>query len=663
MSRTLTNGAVTVTLDGGTWTAEWPATGVGLGPVTARVELADGERRSRGRGSWTIETADGPAGPGARARWSPRGDGPWVAIDLPVDGPVLVVEVGYHAPADTRLDRIVALDGPADLGGPPGRGVRLVEGYDSWAYAGVRPLAEPGRSWWRAAFASGPGGPALGVTALTARRLATVVSSTVDDDRIGIEVAAGATPPIEPVPGTWGYTTAVPGGLGTPLPAGAEARSEPVAVAAGAEPLALLADLAGLAGRTARARRWGGAPVTGWESWYHYGLAVEPAQVLDNARRLRERFAGRPGFDLVQLDDGWQVTYGAWWPNDRFPADLSELTGELRALGCRPGLWLAPFMVQPGAPGLGAEHPDWCVAGPGGEPIADRFGRWALDASRPDVRTWLSELGARVAGWGFEMVKLDFCYLGAVEGVRHDPRATGTEALRLGLAALVEGLGPDVYVLGCGIPLLPAVGPCHGARVGHDLAVPVLLRDFGQPLADWRGFLGVRPQARNVAARAALHRHWFDVDPDVVMAWGSDGRPDGFSVEESRTLATLAALAGGAYLLADELASLREEELAVLEELADLAWGEGFLPLDLLSHADRSEPAHAFSQPGDLASVWSAERGGRRVVALFNWTDEAASRPVPEEMLPARERWTGAEVRAGELEVPAHGVRLLVREA
>jgi hypothetical protein len=224
-------------------------------------------------------------------------------------------------------------------------------------------------------------------------------------------------------------------------------------------------------------------------------------------------------------------------------------------------------------------------------------------------------------------------------------------------------LGDDVYVLGCGMPVLPAVGLCHGNRVGHDLAVPVLLRDFGQPLSEgWTGFEGIRPQARNVAARFALHGHWFDADPDVVMAWGSDGAtPHGYSTEEARTLATLAALCGGPFFLADDLASLSARERAVIEHpgLLDLAWGDGFRPVDLFDHPDDPGIEHFFT-PGRTATLWMAERAGRRVAALFNWGDVSASRTVPAGFGGTAELWTGDQVGAT-VEVPAHGVRVLVR--
>ncbi len=357
-----------------------------------------------------------------------------------------------------------------------------------------------------------------------------------------------------------------------------------------------------------------------------------------------------PASRSVQIDDGWQEANGAWWPRERFPDDFGEMVEKIHRLDQRCGLWLAPFMVNPGGPGLGTDHKDWCIGdAESGGTLQDRHQRWALDASNPAVLDYFRDLAAKVRGWGVDMVKLDFLYQGAQEGARHDPGVTGTQALRRGLRAFVDPLGEDIYVLGCGAPMLPMVGICHANRIGHDLSVPVLGQVYGQPLRDgWTGWKGIKAQARQAAARWATHGRWFHNDPEIVMAWGSDGRggPDGYSLEESRTQMVVAALVGGPFLLADQLSALLPEERAVLEdpEVLDLAWDErGFRPLDLFHHADAGRQ-HAYDQPDDLASVWLAERVGGSVVALFNWTDVVADRTAP----------NGSTVT-----IPAHGVRLV----
>jgi len=640
VTRELRTRDLVVELGAGTWTVRWPEAGISAGPFAARV-LLDGHLHDTGTagGGWKIETGPGFGRPGAWARWRPHGDGPALHLHVPADGDTVVARVVVRPAADARLDRLVPLAGRVDLGGDVTTAVRLVEGYDSWSYAGVRAAATPGRSWWRAAFVRA-GEAALAVHALDAARFATVVESAGTAGELRVAVDCGAAPAVELAPGSWGYEVLAPPSLDLPVAAGAEVRSPPIALSAGTDAFALLEQAAELAGVTSARRRWSGPPIGGWESWYHYGLFVEPAEILANARLLRERIGDRPGFDVVQVDDGWQQTYGAWWPNDRFPADLATLVADLHALACRAGLWLAPFMVQPGAPGVATEHPDWLVRDADGAPVLDRHGRAAIDGANADALGWLRDLGAQVRGWGFELVKLDFLYLGAVEGVRADATVTGTDALRRGLRAFVDGLGDDVYVLGCGAPLLPLVGLCHGNRVGHDLGVPVRLREYGNPLAeDWTAFRGIRPQARNVAARWALHRRWFECDPDVVMAWGSE-QPDGaggFALEESRTLATLAALCGGPYLLADDLAALRPAERQVVEDpvLLDLAHGDGFRPLDLFDHADDPPREEFFDQPARVASRWRTTGADADVEAHFDFDD------------------------TDDTDVPAHGVRLV----
>ena len=493
----------------------------------------------------------------------------------------------------------------------------------------------------------------------------------------------GAPPGQDHAPGTWGYLTPTPPGLGLPLDAGETFTGEPIAVSAGGEAFEVVEDLTALAAATSSARRWTGRPMHGWESWYHYGLFVSADDILTNARLLRERYREHPDFDLLQVDDGWQITYGAWTPNDRFPADLGVLAEQLRGLGCRPGLWIAPFRIQPGAPGVAEDHPEWCVrpldADPGATSDAEPWlepahGKWALDASHPDACAWIRDLGAQVRTWGFGMVKVDFCYLGAVAGKRHDPKVTGIEALQRGLGALVDGLGDDIYVLGCGMPMLPAVGHCHGNRVGHDLAMPRVLQEVGHPVdpgteGGWTGARGVRVQARNVAARWAQHGRWYDADPEVVMAWGSDAQdPAGYPTEVARVMATLALVTGGPFLLADDLTSVTARERAVLEHPGLLAAVDArragshtsFRPVDLFRHADAPDVIeHAYSVGDGIPRHWIAQRGDGYVHAFFNWSDTPTRFDVPADLVGARELWTDEEVRAV-IEIPTEAVRVVI---
>ncbi|MFM7060943.1 MAG: glycoside hydrolase family 36 protein [Actinomycetes bacterium] len=595
---------VAVTLhDDGTWSIEWPATGLRVGPLRATV-AANGATEPVA-GPWHVEGDTARAG---GVDGAPTVD---LAFDDAVPGGVLAT-LSATGTGGRVLDRF-RIEGPSDLGAT----TRLVEGYDSWAWAGVRRAEVPGRSFWRSALV-GPRG-ALTVAARTAERFVTAIEWDAGEIRID---CAGA-PPLPAIEGTWGYTPGAPEDLGLVVPDGTRVTSEPIAFASGVDPLDALEADAAATGTAMGARHWSGAPILGWESWYHFGLTVSPEDILRNASVLGAIVAD-PRFDLVQIDDGWQRCYGGWWANERWPEDMGEIVRALADRGLRAGLWLAPFMVVPEAPGLGTEHPEWCIGDPttGAPRREPRHDRWALDASNPAVVGFLRDLGAQVRSWGFEMVKLDFLYFAAQTGTRHDPTVTGTEALRRGLAAFVDGFGDDRYVLGCGMPLLPAVGRCHGNRIGHDTAMPRVHMEFGHPAQDWTGYLGVLAQARNVAARSSLHRRWFDCDPDVVMAWGSDGAdPAGYSPDEARMLATLAALCGGPCFVADDLPALTGTDRTALAEpgFASNCWGGHLRVLDLFEHPDDCAVEEAFSRPTDLAREWRTRRDGRDMTVTFDW--------------------------------------------
>jgi alpha-galactosidase len=654
------NGDVVVELGDGEVSLRWPGPDVTLGPFHASASVGGVRLVSTESGSWEFENGEAVGRAGTWARWSTSAD-LTLGVHVPDEGSVVVVQAAVAPSAPSTVDLLTPLAGPTNLGCTR----RLVDGYESWSYSGVRG-ADSGSSFWNAAYLDDDG-CVLGLQALDATRLCVRITN----EGARLRVDSGGSPDLVKVAGTWGYRIAATPPLGLRVGPGETLSSGGIAIAASRDATRVVEELAALAGRAMHARSWEGPPPRGWESWYQYGLFVSADDVLANARVLRERYASRPGFDLVQLDDGWQRTYGAWWPNERFPDDLGELVRELRALGCRPGLWIAPFRVQPDAPGLGTEHPEWCLRDATGAPLLDeRHGSWALDASNPKARAWISELGAQVRDWGFEMVKVDFCYLGALEAARHDSTMTGIETLRAGLAALVDALGDRVYVLGCGMPVLPAVGLCHGNRVGHDLAMPRAHQELGHPVDEgWHGYLGIQAGARNLAARWAHAGRWYDVDPDVVMAWGADGTdPAGYSTEEARALMTLAVVCGGPFLLADELASLDDAGRAVLEhapvlDLLDrLAPNAArFRPADVFARSDdASTPEHAFARSTGIPQVWVSDHDGRSVTAVFNWDDEALHWRVRDELRGATELWTGATIDE-EIVVPAHGVRVLAR--
>jgi alpha-galactosidase len=489
----------------------------------------------------------------------------------------------------------------------------VYDGYHSWDAAGVAPLAEggrPRRSFWRCGLADGAG-TGIALAAGASQRHVTRFDATAGEVR-WLQVAPAAGTAEAPV---WCSATE------------SEFHSEPLRVTAGGDVRAALATaLPDLARNPA-------PPPHGWLSWYHLGVWVDASAVLANAE-LIPRSAG----SVVQIDDGWQQTYGDWQPNTKF-RDLAGLCSDLRGRGCIPGIWTAPFLASAGSD-LASTAPDgWFLRDAAGARLVDPrhtvFGPMhVLDPREAEVRRHLTGVFGDLRRTGFSHFKIDFLYAGAYGGV---------DAFRRGLDAIRLGAGDDSYLLACGAPLLPVAGLVDGCRIGPDTCTPWPDFSTGEPQPTFFGD-EVQNVIRNVAGRADLGP-WFHTDPDVAVAGGT------LSPAKARQLVTAVALCGGLYFLSDDLRVLADDRkrIALNRELAEIAEGGPATP--------DWEPT-----PTDLPpAVW---RRGEELVAVFNHGTGALRRSVPVPAAgAARDVWTGESLQpadgALELEVEPEGVRLI----
>jgi hypothetical protein len=592
-----------VQLTGDRLDLEWPALASWTG-LTARCWLRDGAVHESSR--WT-------AVPAAANRFRTRCGPLDLEVELqPRDGCVrLRAEASAAAEVDVGRVAVAAR----------ASGVRedlawvLANGYQSWDPSGHLPAAGGTReSWWTVALA-GAGGAGLAAAATGARTCCT--QFTVAGNVLSVVWREAET--LESLP------TLFAG------PAGTRWRGESVLLAAGPDVRTCLASILGGPGVP--------APATmGWLSWYHLGPWVGREDVLAHADLLAAAPFRELGYRLVQVDDGWQETYGEWRPNAKFPGGLEALSQELARRGQVPGLWTAPFLVGVAADVAERAPDDWFVRDPitGARAIDERhraFGpMYALDASNPAVQAYLRELFAGFARAGFRYFKIDFLYAGAYGGLA---------GLRAGVKAIRQGAG-DAQLVASGAPLLPLVGLVDGCRVGPDTATP--LYDFDTGLSTPTIFGDeVRAVARNFAARAMLHR-WFQLDADIALVGGN------LTLEQARVLVTVAALSGGPFCASDDLRTLPAERLALLTnpEVLGLVGGVPAQP-DWEPAAGDRPPTH-----------W--RRGD--VLAVFNWDAEPAEVVVRAAgAVGARDLWAGEELSGfGDgvrLAVPARGVRLL----
>lgn len=247
-----------------------------------------------------------------------------------------------------------------------------------------------------------------------------------------------------------------------------------------------------------------------WCSWYSLYTAIDE----DLLGRVFDDLGDLP-FDVLQVDDGWQIAVGDWKPNAKFPSGMAALAEKIHTTGRRAGLWLAPLIAVPSSD-LFHQHPHWFLRDEDGRLVSAGFNwgepLYALDTTHPDVLDWLSKLIAQARNWGYDYLKLDFLYAGALPGKRYAamPREA---AYRQGLQAMRQAAG-DAFLLACGAPILPSLGLCDALRVGPDTSGVWESRRDALLLAN-----PTTPAAKN-AIRTTLHRLWLrpllHTDPDVV---------------------------------------------------------------------------------------------------------------------------------------------------
>lgn len=401
------------------------------------------------------------------------------------------------------------------------------------------------------------------------------------------------------------------------------------------------------------------APPVGWCSWYYYFWNVTEEEVLKNLCFLAEHREELP-VQYVQIDDGYQANIGDWTTaNEKFPRGMVWLAQQIREAGFVPGLWLAPLLVGETSQ-LFADYPDWTIRDERGEPVL-AMQNWSqrcfgLDCTHPQAEAWLRKLFREVAdGWGYQYVKIDFLYGGALAGRRYDKDASRIEAYRRGLSAIREAVG-ERFVLGCGALMGPSVGLVDGQRIGPDAAPwwrfrrARMERERGRPLIG--GEPSMENAVRNVLTRAWMHGRLWANDPDCLLARSERTK---LTLPEVQALATAIALSGGAIFLSDDMAQLAGDRIELISALLP--------PLDV---APAVPGLMTEAMPSTLEVRVTRPFASWRLLARFNWLRRrrALSATLPPGRWHVFEFWQGAYYGVREREVvlpsvPAHGVSLL----
>ena len=521
---------------------------VGAAPCNAPSATSAGLRLEACDGSWLL------------LRPRARIDGQWLGSDdeeCTASGLAVACTVGAAGVVTAELDgstvsvrfeataavtvEALALEGDGHVAGAT---TWMSNGFQSWSQSGAvaigpgvddatleEALAQRGNletlreghelSWWYT-FVGGGTDAALVAGALTAARFKSWATVRAADDGISVRLVSGDA------------------GEHVDVGAGASLDGERWYLALGDD---LHAQLAAYAAELPSRRPAVAPPAdAGWNSWYELWNTVDDEAVRANALIAKEILtpslpAGAPPMRIV-VDDGWQVLWGEWTPNEKFPTGLSGLAADLGEDGFVMGVWLAPLLVDEDS-ALVADHPDWFVGGASFTHTMHGKMR-ILDVTHPEAAAHLEAAVAQIVSWGYTLLKIDFLFAGTYEGERHEA-VTGMEAYARALAVIRKGAGEDTLLLAVGSPPVSTLEVVDAWRVGGDIALEVLGPSW--PL--------IANQARSVAARwpyclATL----CDADPVLLRT---------LDKEEVDAGGFVAAFAGGALFLSDDLRVLPPE--------------------------------------------------------------------------------------------------------
>lgn len=403
----------------------------------------------------------------------------------------------------------------------------------------------------------------------------------------------------------------------------------------------------------------------GWNSWNTLFDAVTEEDILVNARFIKENLPDM-GINNIQVDDGWELDWGRWEANEKFPSGMDGVARKIRDLGFIPGIWFAPFLVDETSP-VALDHPDWFLTDFEGTrityPIANMGGgstKLMLDTTYPEAREWMLGQIRKLVGWGYRYLKLDFLFAAAVEGRRFDAGKTSLEAYREAMTAIGEAAGPDVYILASGAPILPTIGLAHGIRVGPDIAF------FTLPY-EWRY---IKAEVLNLATRHFLYPA-IAPDPDTALIRD-------IPENEARYYLTATLMAPDIFAIGDNLPSLPASKLDLYRRAGTflrLFFDETTHTVGEFSIPDLFEfPAHVLPKTNfdvqlvpnsyPIPTVWVRRAGEATAVALLN--DGESNAVIRAEIggsYQAEELWSGTKKSISgviEEEIGPHDARLYI---
>lgn len=259
--------------------------------------------------------------------------------------------------------------------------------------------------------------------------------------------------------------------------------------------------------------------LAGYTSWYNYYGGISEkilSRDIDGLATLGDKV------DIFQIDDGYQIAVGDWLTlkDDLFPSGMKFLVDKVHSKGYKAGLWMAPFNAQRSSE-VAKKHRDWLVKIPGSNKpqlgCIGWGGAYTLDFYNKDAAAYIKSCFDGVFDdWGFDMVKLDFLY-----SICLTPRYNKSRGQIMCEAMdFLRECVRDKLLLGCGVPLFPALGKVDMCRISCDVGAsfedPFYLKHTNQEIISTKNAMNNTIFRRHLDGRAFIN------DPDVFYMRGSN---------------------------------------------------------------------------------------------------------------------------------------------
>lgn len=290
-------------------------------------------------------------------------------------------------------------------------------------------------------------------------------------------------------------------------------------------------------------------PVFGWCSWYRSATDITQQKMYDMTAYVKSHFNKVP-FDVIQLDDGWEVSKSSWNEDtDKFKGGLSALADSIHQAGMMAGIWLSPLradLVKSETGKTMRPHPAaWYVRDSSGNRST-----FQLDPTNPAARKFIYTTLKHYYEQGFRYFKLDFSSIAFDAKRFYNPKVTRFQAQRELFRLFREAIGPESYLLACGINDERSLVPFVDAdRIGTDTngynAFSKSSASDGQP-ADIQGFwYPVISMVNKSYENGVL----FNADPDVTYT----GHMGKCTLAQLQTFHSFVGLLGGTAMISDHL--------------------------------------------------------------------------------------------------------------